>query len=606
MRLENDIDRDRRCRTILSLSTHLDELAAARPGLLCQLEEIDAQAAAAHTENNERLDELAAAGGDLMRDIEMRQLAESDAQAGTAQIERKSRLKKFLNELATARRALWHQLVDLDAHASAVRTERNTLRNWDAPIWCLPDEVLVMIFEEGMRRPRDLSYNLGVRAHFGVRVSHVTRRWRSLAISAPKLWTSIQCVTKEDDPPYPQKCTHRASTFLSRAGSLPIDILIEGFRVKDTTSGFLQLLGTHIENCHQLRITESRSLSKKRRAKWRSLMIESQQTGLARVLKCISSKPMPLLASIDINFINIGWREAFSPFGAPRLTTARIVGSNIHTTHGYLSEFKSLQSLQLGNLHSTPDTYHLLRDALMALPSLRHLELFLKNDIVWSTGELPILLPNIRHLHVTGEWHDSWASFDFLRCIQAPSLDTLSLSPARSDIKGRGALALIEYANKLHFPALQHLILINAERISDLVDLIVLARAFPQIERLTVIPGCVAETDFYNSYFSIDAILYGPGNGEIAQTNAYSGPLSPNLQRVAFSHIKGQLDIPRLQSTLLKLKAAGHPIRKLLLPQMAHPSVVEVEGIVELEEFYVDWSTPFDWGSDWSRGCPLS
>ncbi|KZP04693.1 hypothetical protein FIBSPDRAFT_385965 [Athelia psychrophila] len=67
----------------------------------------------------------------------------------------------------------------------------------------------------------------------------------------------------------------------------------------------------------------------------------------------------------------------------------------------------------------------------------------------------------------------------------------------------------------------------------------------------------------------------------------------PKLHSIAM--LTERLDAPRLKSTILKLQAAGHPIRKLMLPQEMHPAMVEMRGTVELEDFDVDWPTPFDW-----------
>ncbi|KZP22402.1 hypothetical protein FIBSPDRAFT_859707 [Athelia psychrophila] len=52
------------------------------------------------------------------------------------------------------------------------------------------------------------------------------------------------------------------------------------------------------------------------------------------------------------------------------------------------------------------------------------------------------------------------------------------------------------------------------------------------------------------------------------------------------------------QNTILEAQVAGHPIRKIMLPQTAMTSkaaeaMLKMQELVEIEAFYVDWPTPF-------------
>lgn len=88
-----------------------------------------------------------------------------------------------------------------------------------------------------------------------------------------------------------------------------------------------------------------------------------------------------------------------------RLTTARIVNIDILTLHQCLPAFESLTSLQLTGLKITVNDYGLygydndaaygsFRGALMTLPSLRHLELFVTCFVVYP-ARFPTLLSGI-------------------------------------------------------------------------------------------------------------------------------------------------------------------------------------------------------------------
>ncbi|KZP28829.1 hypothetical protein FIBSPDRAFT_927262 [Athelia psychrophila] len=118
---------------------------------------------------------------------------------------------------------------------------------------------------------------------------------------------------------------------------------------------------------------------------------------------------------------------------------------------------------------------------------------------------------------------------------------------------------------------------------NDAPHLMTFSRAFPYIERLTFKPGSHPST------------LLQDINRILGIVSAHDGLLWPELHSIALSTPREHLDVPRLKSTILKLQAAGHPIRKLVLPQEVHPAMAEMGGTVELEDFYVDWPTPFDW-----------
>ncbi|KZP12066.1 hypothetical protein FIBSPDRAFT_1050356 [Athelia psychrophila] len=299
---------------------------------------------------------------------------------------------------------------------------------------------------------------------------------------------------------------------------------------------------------------------------------------------------MPLLSSIELGCDRyLTFDKQLFPSGVPRLTTACIHSINIRTIHHCLSAFGSLTSLQLKALiiynHDNDMAYSLFRDALMAMPSLHHLDLSIK-IFEASPGRLPILLPRIQHLHAhcNGYMIDSNPLSSLLHSITAASLVALSLSNQRdSDL-----LELITHASKPHFPSLQHLILTNVS--SKVQHLTALAQAFPDIERLTFTPDHSASAPDINRIF--DTFLCGAGPGDTAENGA---PLWPKVQSIALSTFRERFAVPQLKSKILQLQAAGHHIRKLLLPQYMHPAMVEVGEIIALEEFYVDWPTPFEW-----------
>ncbi|KZP34751.1 hypothetical protein FIBSPDRAFT_924173 [Athelia psychrophila] len=366
--------------------------------------------------------------------------------------------------------------------------------------------------------------------------------------------------------PYPKG---RVAAFLSRAKLLPLDIYLEYFRPKDFSSNFLQLLSDHIGHLRHLRI-------------------DAKATGLTMALEYISLRPMPLLESIDLN---CGYEdilcfyEPLSPFGVPRLTTARLGYLDIKSLHRCIPAFASLISLQLKCIFHPK--YSDFRGVLMALPSLRHLELYVvKFNIPSPPTHLPILLPHILHLHVQGNGSECTpAIYNLLSCIQAENLVALSL-PMSTD---KVPTTLNAHAFEPHFPSLQHLLLNSGAH--SVADLSAFAWSFPDIRRLTFEPAEGANIDIHQL---LGILIRGAGDGDTAENNARSGLLWPELQSIAFATSIEHLHVPRLKSTILQLQAAGHPISKLLLLEKVHAAMVEVGEIIEIEEYYVDWPTTFE------------
>ncbi|KZP22387.1 hypothetical protein FIBSPDRAFT_952998 [Athelia psychrophila] len=140
-------------------------------------------------------------------------------------------LLKRLEEFAAARLELLRQLEELDVQARAVQQTHNAIHNADAPTSDLPDEILAMIFEEGILLKDRPSY-FYVPCHFGVLVSHVSHRWREVALANSRLWTSIPLIrgdrvesevsswtTMEEDGPRPKGFAVNAMS--ERAAAFP-------------------------------------------------------------------------------------------------------------------------------------------------------------------------------------------------------------------------------------------------------------------------------------------------------------------------------------------------------------------------------------------------
>lgn len=132
-------------------------------------------------------------------------------------------------------------------------------------------------------------------SHFGVPVSHVSQRWRNLALATPALRTKIWCTriksanevrrlparerAKDSES---SRENNRTATFLSMTRTLLLDISIIPFRREDFSPEFLELLGEHMRRCRQLRIKAA------------------DFDGMATALGYLSTISAPRLSSIDL------------------------------------------------------------------------------------------------------------------------------------------------------------------------------------------------------------------------------------------------------------------------------------------------------------------
>lgn len=177
--------------------------------------------------------------------------------------ERAKVLSKRLDDYNNSRWRLVQQpqLEELDTQAKIVQLEYNSLHNAMAPISSLPKELIALIFEAGtyLKQKRN-HYVAEKRVHFAVLVSHVTRSWRDIALATPRIWTTIRCVKSEvlhrHQELYPERGRHRTAAFLSRSGSLPVDLYIKRFVVDDFQLPLHLLLCHHFRCYRHLSITD--------------------------------------------------------------------------------------------------------------------------------------------------------------------------------------------------------------------------------------------------------------------------------------------------------------------------------------------------------------
>ncbi|KAF7979026.1 hypothetical protein HWV62_44007 [Athelia sp. TMB] len=420
----------------------------------------------------------------------------------------------------------------------------------------LPDEILAMIFEAAMH-PDETN-----EPHFGVLVSHVSSHWRKISLGAPQLWSRL-CFFRSKfsffEPNRAESTTRavnwtaRATAFLSRSKMSPLDISVIGFRLEDFSAEFLELICSNMARCRRLSI------------------IDAQPSAFSRAIAsfCI---PVPILSSIHFSLYELfgdsdtdpEFEGPVFPFGAPQLKTVQLDDINVRSLHFALPAFASVTSLQLTTIYindTNPEAYNSLRDALMSLRSLHHLELQLEYVGIVQF-RLPIVLPTIRFLRLDA----CQCPLDLdgiLRSFEVASLTALSLEGWYGEAESLDS----EDDFTSRFPALVHLILLNFT--IGMQDLDTLAQRFPHIKRLT----CQAAIDACSCDISyiLDPWCDGPRN------NSYRRVVNrfrwPKLENIAVSANGTPLDARRLYNTISQLKAHDGALRKLFLPKTSSAQV---------------------------------
>ncbi|KAF7976436.1 hypothetical protein HWV62_6865 [Athelia sp. TMB] len=497
-------------------------------------------------------------------------------------------LVDHLEELATERRLLVRRIEELDAQTKAVQLEFDKLQNADAPVSSLPEEILTMVFESGVL------LNELPRFRFAILVSHITRRWRSIALTTPRLWNTIfwdfgsyelEEMGKMGKSPelrlvrYLEKETSRVSTFLARSMPVPIDIYIR--RIRETNLDWddspvvtymIRLLDAHFHRCHHLSIQDA------------------DMWAMEKIVETLCTGPVPAIRSIDwgigVDYDELYPLTRFFPCGAPQLKIAQLVRFDISTLFYCRPAFQQLVSLRLVGTTFLEEDHALLSSALLSMQALDQLELVLFHDCEPHTP--PLAQPTIRFLHLHILCSDSH-DID-IRRFRAVSVTTLSIECL--DRPGDIGFTLGGPPQD-SFPSLQHLILVNVQ--TDSLRLDATACIFPAIERLTC-RG--ADPDF-----TVGHVLAAMGARTIQGNPAGATNVSlhwPKLRSIGASgrDAADHIQDSQLDSQIVALQEAGIQLKTLLLPpafvaQVGEEMMARVGELIEVEDFRLDWPTPF-------------
>ncbi|KAJ6471922.1 hypothetical protein C8R45DRAFT_1217887 [Mycena sanguinolenta] len=188
-----------------------------------------------------------------------------------------------------------------------------------SPMRRLPDDTLRDIFVASLPSAR---YSTLSAADPPLLLCRISQRWRSLALSTPRLWTSLHLAlppvedSRTAHGPELRQIDDAVKKWLSRSGSLPLSI---SFVVPRSTSGYYpisQLLGSFMHHSRR----------------WNSIRFNFPNNHLFAGFGILSPADVPLLRSVVISpglfNDNSGSLSFLSFLGAPKLQRLSLLNHN--------------------------------------------------------------------------------------------------------------------------------------------------------------------------------------------------------------------------------------------------------------------------------------
>ncbi|KAF8511597.1 hypothetical protein JB92DRAFT_3097061 [Gautieria morchelliformis] len=420
-------------------------------------------------------------------------------------------------DLETTREQLLAQLkaVDKTLAADRVRILETENLNCNAGTSNLPCEILSKIFKAGLQLTpghQQWEESWPPETHqlpFALLVSHVSHRWRIIALQTPGLWSYIDL----------SPCTSTIELldiYLERSRGLLLDIRFGIPSYSDER--IYRVFSAHFRRQLTTLIPHA--------ARWRQLSIVLPEE-FTKDLSVLADVCAPALKSIllgaftDPSRISTLSAPLFSG-GAPVLSSVKLHGYCVRVCRLPLA---SVTYLTLRGHTLTQEQVHMLFKPLHCLTHL-----YLQADQILCTNLPRIELPSVRTLCVclTAD-HAAGA----LNCLDLPALEILT-------VVQDGAGDILAFVRSLHqtYPALRGLMLLGTSRgVSPVTPMLDFVAAFPNIEEVLV---------DYHLTSLLDAL-----NAELAE-----GPPWPHLHTMAVT-----APVP--------LSRGGTPIAGFMLPIIA-------------------------------------
>jgi len=335
--------------------------------------------------------------------------------------------------------------------------------NSRVPVYALPPEILSWIFELGQALELGELHNLDDSdiddvsvSPFEILITHVSSRFRTVAIGTCKLWRSID-ITRIHS-------MESITTYISRSNGCGLWVRLDfGTRTPSTNElAKLGVISPQLNHYHRLVIkTVDETMDKP-------------------VIRPFCDRDAPMLEHLSISVEEVEGAFAANTVvlrgGAEKLSFVRLRGLAVPLFRPPLSV---VTTLHLDQTLPLPIHYTTLLQILTASPFLAHLSVYgdIVDSPVWPTTIPPIELPNLRSLRICGISGMIYSSL--LLGINAACLDSLVLKDAQEfDLENFWASP-----NMFKFPQLHHLTFCDFEFSSHVYADVF--RAFPAITKFT-------------------------------------------------------------------------------------------------------------------------
>jgi len=236
------------------------------------------------------------------------------------------------------------EILELETSLAHLRERRTTILCTIAPVKFIPSEILEAIFKLLAHGGWD-SYELP----YSIRLSHVNRRWRKIAINLSSLWSVIRIS--------PKRSIDLISLYLERCGEYPLDVTFE----PEKSGDFEEMVKVVVPHLAHLRCLSVKACS--------DIIIRDAVEPLADF-------PARHLESLVFEanysqYANLPF--AFFAGGLPLLTSTRICGFSLPWDSPLLA---GLTSLDLDCLPwDDGPGYEQFRDMIIACPNLECLRI---------------------------------------------------------------------------------------------------------------------------------------------------------------------------------------------------------------------------------------
>lgn len=335
----------------------------------------------------------------------------------------------------------------------------------------LPAEVLMMIFEIARSLPCPRTRK---RSRPEVAISHVSQRWRSIALATSFLWTTIHRYSY-------QECLSCLAAYITRSATLQLDIHIiigrSGPR-RDDINPFTMMVAPQLFRCRKL-----------------SVFSQSRREFLS-CLTFFSTIHAPVLNSLQLHCVDTLHPKMpirlFSP-GAPALKHLLMMGIDIRYCRPSLD---NLDALCLKFPSSSAYSADRINNVLSHMHRLVHLEL--TDPELWSNG-IPVYFGALRHLKLTfskyGQRERRVEQFRaVIESINAPLLEIVKISGAMCH--GACSNPFLQSQGPPSFPSVQYIILDDCFDHMDISCLQNFTLLFPNLSKLACTANLDTSVDF--------------------------------------------------------------------------------------------------------------